>query len=84
MPKEKRDHLFRLLASLDNHFSTDDNSPADQDRWRALKRHIIRMKDALDLVETTLRHHRERGIPLTDDEARKVEGYAKFGLEERE
>jgi hypothetical protein len=38
MAKEKRDQLFRLLASLDNHFSTDDNSPADADRWRARSR----------------------------------------------
>jgi hypothetical protein len=38
------------------------------------------MKDALDLVHTTLREERERGIPFTHDAARKLEGYARFGL----
>jgi hypothetical protein len=35
---------------------------------------------ALDLVPTSLREERERGIPLSADTARKPEGYAHFGL----
>jgi hypothetical protein len=76
------DKLFRLIASMDSVFACDDQSPADCARWRELKRHIIRMKDALDLVETTLREERERGIPLTTEASRKLEGYARFGLQE--
>ena len=56
-------------------------SRPDADRWRALKLHIIRMKDALNLVHTMLREQRERGIPFTDDAARKLEGYCRFGLD---
>jgi exopolysaccharide production protein ExoZ len=40
-------------------------------RWRTLKRHIIRMKYGLDLVETTLREERECGIAITEETARK-------------
>jgi hypothetical protein len=40
------------------------------------------MKDSLDLVQTTLREERERGKPLSTDTARKLEGYAHFGLGE--
>jgi hypothetical protein len=83
MPKAKRDQLFRIIAKLDGHFAADDVSPADADRWRELKRHIVRMKDGLDLVATELRAQHERGIPLTDDAARKLEGYARFGLGEK-
>ena len=54
MAKEKRDHLFRLIAVLDAHFADDDAFPADADRWRALKLHIARMKDALDLARIEL------------------------------
>ena len=38
------------------------------------------MKDGLNLVETTLRMERELGRPFTEEMARKVEGYARFGL----
>jgi hypothetical protein len=76
------DQFFRLIAQLDGHFAADDQSPADCNRWHELKRHLVRMKDALDLVETTLREERERGIPLTAETARKLEGYARFGLRE--
>jgi hypothetical protein len=72
--------IFRLIARLDDHFAADDQLPADAARWRELKRQLIRMKDALDLVQTTLREERERGIPLSADTARKLEGYAPFGL----
>jgi hypothetical protein len=76
------DKLFRILAHLDAHFAADDVLPADADRWRELKRYIVRMEDALDVVHTTLREQRERGIALTADTARKLEGYARFGLGE--
>jgi hypothetical protein len=83
MPKEKRDQLLRIIAQLDGLFAADDCSPADADRWQELKRHITRLRDALLLVETTLREERERGIPLTADTGRKLEGYARFGLGEK-
>jgi hypothetical protein len=74
------DQLVRLIAQMDNHFATDDASSADRDDWKALKRHIVRMMDGLALVETTLRMERELGRPFTEETARKVEGYARFGL----
>jgi len=65
---------------MDGHFAADDQSPADRNDWKALKRHIVRLMDGLALVETTLREERERGIPLTAETGRKLEGYARFGL----
>ena len=50
----RRDQLLRILVALDGHFSADDCSPADADRWRQLKRHIVCMKDALDLARIEL------------------------------
>jgi hypothetical protein len=50
MAKEKREHLFRLIAALDSHFAADDAFPADGDRWRALKRHVVRMEERLELA----------------------------------
>jgi hypothetical protein len=50
----RKDQLLRILAALDGHFAADDCSPADADRWRQLKRHIVRMKDALDLARIEL------------------------------
>jgi hypothetical protein len=64
MAKEKRDQLLHIIAQLDGHFRSDDVSPADADGWKELKRHIVR----------------EIGMPMTDDEARKIESYARFGL----
>ena len=75
------DKLFRLIASMDSVFACDDQSPADCARWRELKRQIIRMKDALDLVRVTLSEERERGIPLTAETGLKLEGYLRRGLE---
>jgi hypothetical protein len=72
--------LFRLIALLDSHFAADDQLSADAARWREFRRSVIRMKDALDLVQTTLRKEREQGVPLTADTARKLEGYVRFGL----
>jgi hypothetical protein len=49
-----KDQLLRILAALDGHLAQDDVSTANQDRWRELKRHIVRMKDALDLARIEL------------------------------
>jgi hypothetical protein len=40
------------------------------------------MRTSLDLVATSISKMSELGIPMTDDEARKIEGYARFGLGE--
>ena len=63
--------IFRLIARMDSHFACDNRFPADCALWRELKRRIIRRKDAVDRVETTLREERERGIPLTSDTAQR-------------
>jgi hypothetical protein len=74
------DPLYWIIAQLDGHFAADDVSPADASTWRECRRHIIRMRDGLLMVQTTLREERERGTPLTADTGRMLEGYAKFGL----
>jgi hypothetical protein len=74
------DQLLRIIAALDKHFAAEDQLPADRDRWRELLRRIVRMKDALNLVRTTLRKERKRGIPPTPDTVRKIEKYARSGL----
>jgi hypothetical protein len=53
-----------------------DQLPTDRDHWRELKRHVVRMKVTLNLVHTTLGEESERGIPLTAETGRKLEGYA--------
>jgi hypothetical protein len=73
----KKDQLFCLMAALDGYFAADDCSPADQDRWRELRRHVVRMCDALALGHLTV-----AGEPLTSVTARKLKGYVKFGLGE--
>jgi hypothetical protein len=78
--KPQADQLLRIIAALDKHFTAEDQLPVDRDRWRELLRRIVRMKDALNLVRTTLRKERKRGIPPTPDTARKIEKYARFGL----
>jgi hypothetical protein len=50
----RKDQLLRIMAALDGHFAADDCSLAEADRWRQLKRHIVRMKDALDLARIEL------------------------------
>ena len=79
----RKDQLLRILAVLDGLFASDDVSPADQDRWQELKRHITRMRRSLSLVVTSVSKMRELGMPMTDDEVRKIEGYARFGLGEK-
>jgi hypothetical protein len=70
----KKDRLFRTIATLYGHFAADDCWPADQDRWCELRRHVVRMGDALALGQLTV-----TGEPLTSVTARKLEGYMKFG-----
>jgi hypothetical protein len=64
----RKDQLLRILAALDGHFAADDCSPADADRWRELKRHIARMKDALDLARIEL----DRKAPETSTALKHV------------
>jgi hypothetical protein len=71
------DQLFRIVAQLDAF-----TSRPTTDAWRELKRHVIRVSDGLDLVHTNVREERERGTPFTADTARKIEGYARFGVGE--
>jgi hypothetical protein len=70
---------YRLMARMDSVFACDDQPPAGCNEWRELKRHIVRMRDGLTLVHVTLREERERGIPLTAETARKLEGWAALG-----
>jgi hypothetical protein len=79
--KEKRDQLFRIMAALDGHFAAADVSEGDADRRRAFKRHVVRMKDGLDLVATELR---ERKMPLADEVGCQLEDYARFRLGEKQ
>jgi hypothetical protein len=46
----RRDQTLRIVAQLDGLFARDDVSPAGQDRWQELKRHITRMRSSLSLV----------------------------------
>src|SRR5215471_17590314 len=68
------DQLFRILSTLDGHFRADDCSPADADRWRELKRHILRMLDGLGLahieLETAPRPRRDRDLNRGADRPR--------------
>jgi hypothetical protein len=85
MPKAKaNDQVLRIIAQLDGLFASDDVSPADADRWQELKRHITCMRSSLGLVATSIAKMRELGMPMIDDEARKIEGYARFGLDPKE
>src|SRR5262249_41199678 len=71
--------LYRLMARMDSVFACNDQSPANRNDWRELKHHIVRMRDGLTLVHVTLREERERGISLTAETARKLEGWARWG-----
>jgi hypothetical protein len=74
----RNDQTLRIIAQLDGHFRSDDVSLADADGWKELKRHITRMRSSLSLVATSIAKMRELGMPLTDDEARKIEGYGRY------
>jgi len=49
-----------------------------KDRWRELRRPVVRMRDALPLGQLTVASE-----PLTSVTARKLEGYVMFGLGEK-
>jgi hypothetical protein len=72
----RKDQPLRILAQLDKHFAADDCSLADADRWRELKRHIVRMKDALDLAGIEL----DRKAP----EPSKALEYVQWGLDQKD
>jgi hypothetical protein len=72
----RKDQLLRILAALDGHFVDDGVSIADQDRWRELKRHIVRMKDALDLARIEL----DRTAP----EPSKALKHVRWGLDQKD
>jgi len=65
----RKDQLLRILAALDAHFVEDGLSTANQDRWRELKRHIVRMKDALDLARIEL----DRKVPEPSNALKHVQ-----------
>jgi len=77
----QRDRLFHLMRSIDSAFAYDGQLPAERNNhWRQLRRHIVRMNDALTLVHSTLRAERELGIALSEETAHKIEGYARWPL----
>jgi hypothetical protein len=76
----RKEQLLRILAVLDRHFAADDVSPADADRWRELKRHIVRMKDGLDLARMEL----ESDARPAEERARKALAHVRFGLGQKE
>ena len=41
------------------------------------------MRSSPGLVAASIAKMRELGMPMTDDQARKIEGYARFGLGEK-
>ena len=71
--------VSRLIACMNSHFARHDQSAVDCETWRQLRRHIVRMNTALHLVRVTLREERERGIPLTAETGRKLEGWTLWG-----
>jgi hypothetical protein len=73
------DQLLRLVACMNGHFACDDQSPADRETWLQLRRHIVRMRDALSLMYITLREERECSIPLMAEKACQLEGWARWG-----
>lgn len=76
---KNKDQLFRILTALDGHFAADNISPADADRWKALMRHIVRMKKGLEMA-----HIEARARPLTEERARMIERHLTFGLDATE
>jgi hypothetical protein len=71
----KKNQLFRIVAARDGRFAADD---CDQDRWRQVRRHVMRMRNAPDLAQLTVADE-----PLPSGTARKLEAYVKFGLGEK-
>ena len=71
----RKGQMLRIIAALDGLFANDAISPADQDRWRELKRHITRMKDGLDVARIEVRSR-----PLTEELAPTIERNLQFGF----
>jgi hypothetical protein len=77
--------MFHLMRSVDRAFATAGQLPVGgSDDWHQIKRHITRMRCALGFVRTTLRVERRLGIPLSEETARKIEGYADWPLAKME
>jgi len=72
----RKDQLLRILFALDGHFADDRVSPADQDRWCELKRHVVRMKEGLDLALAEL----VSGAPANEEKVRKALSHVRIGL----
>lgn len=72
----RKDQLLRVLFALDRHFDDDRVTPADADRWRELKRHVVRMKEGLDLALTEL----VSGAPANEEKVRKALNHVRLGL----
>ena len=72
----RKDQLLRILFALDRHFDDDRLSPADQDRWHELKRHVVRMKEGLDLALGEL----VSGAPANEEKVRKALSHVRFAL----
>jgi len=72
----RKDQLLRILFALDRHFDDDRVTPADADRWRELKRHVVRMKEGLDLALTEL----VSGAPANEEKVRKALDHVRFGV----
>jgi hypothetical protein len=70
------DQLLRLMAHMDSHFDAADVSPADRDDWKALKRQILRMQDALGLASIEL----ESDVRPSEERARMALQHVRFGL----
>ena len=72
----RKDQLLRILFALDGHFADDSVSPADADGWCELKRHVVRMKEGLDLALTEL----VTGAPANQEKVRRALDYVRFEL----
>jgi hypothetical protein len=72
----RKDHLLRILFALDRHFDDDRISPTDVDRWDELKRHVVRMQEALELALGEL----VSGAPANEEKVRKALDHVRFGL----
>lgn len=72
----RKDHLLRILFALDRHFDDDRISPTDVDRWDELKRHVVRMHEALELALGEL----VSGAPANEEKVRKALDHVRLGL----
>jgi len=72
----RKDQVLRILFALDRHFDDDGLSPADQDRWHELKRHVVRMKEGLELALGEL----VSGASANEEKVRKALNHVRFGL----